>query len=78
VPKINWLKAEVTLCKQGNLEVVKYFSTLMGLCNGHDTYVKHPTCMCEVAAKYAKMVEDDKDHEFLISLDDELYLNVWP
>ena len=76
IPKIHQLKAEITLCKQGSLKVVEFFSKLMGLWNELGNYVKNPICTCETAAKYAKMAEDDRIHQFLMGLDDGMYTNV--
>ena len=59
VPKIHRLKAAIASSKQGNLDVVEFFSKLMGLWNELENIIKCPTCMCEAASKYAKMVEED-------------------
>jgi len=56
--------------------VVEFFSKLMGLWNELGNYGKNLVCRCEAAAKYAKMVKDDKVHQFLMGLDDDMYANV--
>ena len=38
--------------------------------------MKLPTCTCGVAKKMAKMVEDDKVHQFLMGLDDESFSTI--
>jgi len=76
VPKIHQLKVEIASCKQGNLDVVEFFSKLMGLWNEVDNTIKHPVCTCDAASKYAKMAEQDQVHQFLMSLDDAAYSNV--
>ena len=76
VPKIHQLKAEIASCKQGNLKVVEFFSKLMRLWNELGNYVKNPVCTCKAATTYAKITEDNKVHEFLMGLDDDMYANV--
>jgi len=77
VPKIHRLKVEIASYKQGNLDVIEFFSKLMGLWNEPENTIKHPTCTCEAADKYAKMAEQDRVHQFLMGLDDDAYSNVW-
>jgi len=49
VPKVHQLKSDIASCKQGTLNVVEFFSKLMGLWNELDNYVKRPSCKCEAA-----------------------------
>lgn len=65
---------EIASCKQGNLEVVEFFTKLMGLWNELGNYVKYPKCTCDAVEKYARMAEED--NQFLMGLDDDAYSNV--
>ena len=56
--------------------MVEFFSKLMGLWNELENTIKRPTCTCEAASKYAKMVEQDWVDQFLMGLDDDLYSNI--
>ena len=76
MPKIHRLEAEIASCKQGNLDMVEFFSKLIGLWNELDNTIKRPVCTCNAASKYAKMAEQDQVHQFLMSLDDAAYSNV--
>jgi len=76
VPKIHQLKAEIASCKQGNLEVVEFFTKLIGLWNELGDYVKYLKCTCDAAEKYAKMDEEDKVHQILMGLDNDAHSNV--
>ena len=62
VPKIHNLKAQITSCKQGNLEVVEFFSKLMGLWGELEGCIKRPVCTYKAADEYIKMAENDKAH----------------
>jgi len=48
----------------------------MGLWNELENYVKRPACKCEATVQYVKMIESDRVHQFLMSLDDDLYSNL--
>jgi len=48
----------------------------MGLWNELDNHVQIPSCTCEVAKTFISMMEDDKAHQILMGLDDDLYSTV--
>ena len=50
-PHIHQLKADIASFKQENLDVVKFFSKLMGLWSERDNFVKYPRCTCDAAAQ---------------------------
>jgi len=51
-PRIHQLKAEIASSKQGNMDVVDFFSKLMGLWNELDNYVKYTKCTCKAAKQF--------------------------
>ena len=57
--RIHQLKAEIASSKQGNMDVVEFFSKLMGLWNELDNYVKYPKCTCKETEEVMKMIEED-------------------
>ena len=70
---------DLASCKQGGLEVVEFYSKLMGLWSELESVVKlsHCTCSkceCEVENKVVKMVEEERTHQFLMGLNDDSYL----
>ena len=82
VPRIHQLKAEIACCKQGNMAVVEFYSKLMGLRSELANYIKIPNttckctcgkCSCDTYRTIIKMMEDDKTHQLLMSLDDDLF-----
>ena len=75
-PRIHQLKAEIASSKQGNIDMVDFFSKLMGLCNELDNYRKYPKRTCKAAKVVMKFIEDDRAHQFLMQLDDDLYSTV--
>jgi len=73
VPRMHKLKAEITSCQQGNMEVVEFLAKLMSLWNELGKYVCVPECKCWAAEKMLKMAENDKVHQFLMGLDDDAH-----
>lgn len=63
------------------MSVDDYYNTLMGLFDDLNQ-LKPPhgcecgKCTCNLAEKYAKDKEEEKLHQFLISVNDELYATV--
>ena len=76
VPRIHHLKAEIASCKQGNQELVEFFSKLMSLWNELGNYDKIPTCTWDAAEEMSKMLEQDKVHQFLMGLNEDVYGNI--
>ena len=76
VPRIHQLKAEIASSKQGNMDVVDFFSKLMSLWIELDNYVKRPMCTCKATEEFMKLIADDKAHQFLMGLDDDLYSTI--
>ncbi|CAH9079262.1 unnamed protein product [Cuscuta epithymum] len=78
-PQIQQLRKSITDCKQTkDMTVDNYFTTLMGLFDElnrlkplHSCTCK--LCTCDVAVKFAKDREEEKLHQFLIGIDDELF-----
>ena len=82
VPCIHQLKVEIASCKQGSVEVVEFYSKLMGLWSELANFVKIPStkcactcgkCNCDTHWTIISMTKDDKTHQFLMGLDDGLY-----
>jgi len=44
--RIHQLKAKIASCKQGGLEVIEFYSKLMGLWSELSNHVKIPHCTC--------------------------------
>lgn len=68
-PNIYPLETDLALCKQGGLEVVEFYSRLMGMWSKLENHVKIPHCTCgkcecEIGNKIMKMVEEEKTHQF--------------
>lgn len=85
VPHIHQLKSEIASCKQDNMEVVEFYSNLMGLWSELANNIKIPNstckrtcgkCDCDTHGAIIKMMEEDKAHQFLMGLDDDLYSNI--
>lgn len=81
-PRIQQLRANIIGCKQTkNMPIEDYYNTLMGFFDDLNQ-LKPPhgcecgKCTCNVAEKYAKDKEEEKLHQFLIGIDDELYATV--
>ena len=76
-PKIHQLKTKLAECKQGGLEVVEFYSKLMGLWSELENEVRLPQCICgkcecDIGKKLTKTVEEEKAHQFLMGLNDEI------
>jgi len=64
--------------QEGGLEVVEFYSKLMGMWNELENYVKIPHCTCgkcecNIGSKIAKMADEEKTHQFLMGLNDEAF-----
>ena len=80
-PKIQQLKTDIAASKQGALDVIDFYSKLMGMWSELSNYIKMPQCTCgkcecEVGAKVVKLMEEERTHQFLMGLDDEVYVTV--
>jgi len=77
-PKIHQLKANIANCKQGDLVIGDFYSKLTNLWNELSSIVTVPVCTrkgctCGAASKIVAMYEQDKAHQFLMGLNDDLY-----
>lgn len=77
-PKIHQLKADLAACKQGELDIVDFYSKLSGMWSELDNYTKVPYCTCgkcecELNKKITKMFKEERTHQFLMGLNDELF-----
>ena len=80
-PKIHQLKTKLAESKQGGSEVVEFFSKLMGLWSELENQVRFPRCTCgkcecKIGEQLAKMVEEEKAHQFLMGLNDDVYASI--
>ena len=81
-PKIHQLKVNIANCKWGDFSVGDFYSKLINLWIEFTNLVKVPICKCKgygygVVSKIAAMYEEDKAHQFLIGLNDEMYSTIW-
>ena len=81
VPKIEQLKTKLAECKEGGSEVVEFFSRVMGFWSDLENQVQYPRCTCgkcecKIGEQLIKMAEEEKAHQFLIGLNDEIYANL--
>jgi len=81
VPKIHQLKTKLSECKQGGSEVVDFFSRLMGLWSELENQARFPRCTCgkcecNIGEQLTKMIDEEKAHQFLMGLNDEVYANI--
>jgi len=76
VPRIHQLKAAIASCRQEEQEVVDFFSQLMSLSNELDDYTKVPSCTYGAVEMMAKMLEQEKVHQFLMGLNDESFSTI--
>ena len=79
--KIHQLKTKLAECKQGSLEVVEFYSKLMGLWNELENQVRYPCCTCgkcecDMGGQFMKLIEEEKAHQFLMGWNDEIYSNI--
>ena len=77
-PKIHQLKANIAACKEGSLDVVEFYSKLSSLWSELGNFVKIPHCTCtgckcDARSTYIAMAEDEKTHQFLMGLNNDLY-----
>ena len=77
LPRIHQLKAEIASFKQGDQEVVEFFTKLMGLLNELGNYVKTSPCTSSAVEKTSIMMEQDKVHQIHMGLNDNIYNTVW-
>ena len=80
-PKIHQLKTKLAECKQGGSKVVEFFSKLVGLQSELENQVRFPHCMCgkckcKIGEQLVKTIEEEKAHQFLIGLNDEVYATI--
>jgi len=80
-PKIHQLKVTIANCKQGSLEVGEFYSRLTNLWNELNNHAKIPKCSCKgykcgASEQIVAMYEEDKTHQFLMGLNDDLYSQV--
>jgi len=80
-PKIHQLKANITNCKQGDMDIGEFYSKLVNLWIELSDLVKVPVCTCKgctcgVASKLVTMHENDKAHQFLMGLNDGAYSTI--
>jgi len=81
VLKIHQLKTKLAECKQGGSEVMGFFSRLMGLWSELENQVRFPCCTCgkcecNISKQLIKMIEEEKAHQFLMGLNNEVYANI--
>lgn len=81
-PRLQQLRAKITDCKlTRGMSIEDYYTKLMGLFDDL-TRLKLPhgcacgQCTCDIAGKYDADKEQDVLHQFLISVDDDLYATV--
>ncbi|XP_056689078.1 uncharacterized protein [Spinacia oleracea] len=78
-PRLQQLRAVITACKQTKgMSLEEYYATLMGLFDDLNQ-LKPPhgcecgQCTCDIAGKYGLDKEEERLHQFLIGMDDDLY-----
>ncbi|CAH9079783.1 unnamed protein product [Cuscuta europaea] len=78
-PRLQQLKASISACKQTkDMSVDAYYTALMGLYDELYTLKPLPACTCgrctcNVLGKIAAEREEERFHQFLVGIDDELY-----
>ena len=80
-PKIHQLKTDLAACKQGGLEVMDFYSKLMGMWSELENYAKVPQCTCgkcecKIGSRITKMAQDEKTHQFFMGLNDEVFSTI--
>ena len=81
-PRLQQLRAGITNCKQtSNMSIDDYYTRLMGLYDELDRLKPLHACACgnctwDVAGRFATDREEEKLHQFLIGINDELYATV--
>ena len=79
-PKIHQLKTDIAECKQEGLDVVEFYSELMGMWSELTNYTQLSQCTgrkyeCNIGGKVLKMLEEQA-HQFLMGLNGEVYANI--
>ncbi|GKD58329.1 retrovirus-related pol polyprotein from transposon TNT 1-94 [Tanacetum coccineum] len=77
-PRIHQLIVELANCKQLGLSIVAYYGKLKKLWEELGDYeqlsaCKCGLCECNLGSAFAKRREDEKNHQFLMGLDETLY-----
>ncbi|XP_075504517.1 uncharacterized protein LOC142541957 [Primulina tabacum] len=81
-PRLQQLRADITNCRQiSNMSIDDYYTHLMGLYDELDRLkplhaCECGNCTCDVASRFAADREEEKLHQFLIGINDELYATV--
>jgi len=80
-PKIHQLKADLATCKQGELDVVEFYSKLSGMWSELDNYTKLSHCICgkcecSLNKTITKMFEEERTHQFVMGLTDESFSTI--
>ena len=80
-PKIHQLKTDIVASKKEGLDQFEFYSKLMGVWSELSNYVKIPQCTygkCDydVGSKVLKMIKDERTHQFLLGLSDEMHANI--
>jgi len=81
IPKIHQLETDLASCQQGWLEVMEFYSKLMRMWSELKDIVKVPHCTCEkcecgIGTEILKMVEEEKTHQFLMRLNDDIFSTI--
>ncbi|XP_010274630.1 PREDICTED: uncharacterized protein LOC104609904 [Nelumbo nucifera] len=76
-PQIYQIKSELANCKQHGQTVVAYYGKLKAMWDELGSYSKVPICTCGcrcgAAAELVKEREEEKIHQFLMGLDDDIF-----
>ncbi|EOA32422.1 hypothetical protein CARUB_v10015696mg, partial [Capsella rubella] len=77
-PRIQEIKAELALCRQGYMRVIDYYGKLQVLWEDLSNYETPVVCncggcTCEINAKLEKKKEEDRIHHFLLGLDEAVF-----
>ena len=80
-PKIHQLKIDISLCKQGGLEVAEFYSKLMQMCSELENHLKIPQCKCgkcecRMSNKVVKMMNEETTHQFLMEVNEETFSSI--
>ena len=72
---------DLASCKQGGLEVVEFYSKLMGMWSVLENHVKISKCTCGkrecgIINKVAKMTNEEKIHQFFMGLNDQTFSTI--
>lgn len=72
--KIQKIKVELVLCRQGNQSVIDYFGKLHVLREDLTNYVCHCRARtCNLTAEFEKRRDEVQIHHFMLGLDDAIY-----